>query len=217
MITQLEAGEVRVLGALIEKEKTTPDYYPMTVNAIRVACNQKSNRDPVMELTENDVIDLIHSLDKKHYVWQKPSVDSRVPKYAHRLTSLHDFTEGELAVLCVMFLRGPQTVGELRTRTHRMVNFDSLEGVHEVLKHLMDDDFGPFVVQLPRQAGSRESRYMHLFAGKEFPDQLVQGEQSAETRVANGALEQRVSALEMQLEVLKERLERLESKLEREM
>jgi hypothetical protein len=167
MALQLTEAEVRVLGALVEKENTTPEYYPLSVNALLNACNQKSNREPVMTLDEEAVRQALRSMSEQALV-RSAGGDSRVPKYEHRLNELYNFHRHEIAVLCVLMLRGPQTPGELRTRAERMYAFEDLEAVHAALNLLMRRE--PALVKvLPRQPGTKESRYMHLLAGDSAP------------------------------------------------
>ena len=156
--------EVRVLGALAEKDATTPDYYPLSLNALINACNQKSNRDPFMELTEDAVRQALSSLQEKRLAGPVNSADSRVTKYEHRLQEVYNFSRGENALLCVLLLRGPQTPGELRGRTERMHRFEGLEEVQSALQRLMQRD-PPLAKVLPRQPGTKEARYIHLLAG----------------------------------------------------
>jgi len=161
LLTQFEA---RVLGALIEKEITTPDYYPLSMNALLSACNQKSNREPVTELDEDAVRQALHGLDDKNLAGAVRGSDSRVTKYEHRFSEAFNFGRREVAVLCVLLLRGPQTPGELRGRTERLYSFEELADVQTTLQRLADLD-PPLVTVLPRQPGTKESRYMHLFCG----------------------------------------------------
>ena len=164
MDVQLSEIEVRVLGALLEKETTTPDYYPLSLNALINACNQKSNREPVMNLDENAVREALDSLNAKGLAGPMSSAESRVTKYTHRLQETFNFDRRETAVLCVLFLRGPQTPGELRVRTERMYGFDDLAAVESTLHRLMERE-PPLVKKLPRAPGTKESRYVHLLAG----------------------------------------------------
>jgi len=156
--------ECRVLGALIEKEITTPEYYPLSLNALVNACNQKSNRDPVMNLDEAAVRQALHSLDGQSLVRSVSASDSRVTKYEHRLQETFNFYRHEVAILCVLLLRGPETPGELRTRAERMHPFDDLSAVQSSLQHLMKRE-PPLAKVLPRQPGTKESRYAHLLSG----------------------------------------------------
>ena len=156
--------ETRVLGSLIEKDVTTPDYYPLSLNALVNACNQKNNRDPVMNLDEDAVRQALDTLQQKRLAGPTSSADSRVTKYEHRLQEAFNFTRGETAILCVLLLRGPQTPGELRGRTERMHRFEDLTEVQSTLQRLMQRD-PPLVRILPRQPGTKEARYKHLLAG----------------------------------------------------
>src|SRR3984885_8736727 len=156
--------ETRVLGSLVEKDVTTPDYYPLSLNALVNACNQKNNRDPVMNLDEEAVRQALDTLHDKRLAGPTSSADSRVTKYEHRLQEVFNFTRGETAILCVLLLRGPQTPGELRGRTERMHHFEDLTEVQSSLQRLMQRD--PALVRvLPRQPGTKESRYKHLLSG----------------------------------------------------
>ena len=160
----LNAVEVRVLGSLIEKEITTPEYYPLTLNALTNACNQISNRDPEVSFEEKDVARALESLREKRLAWMVTGI-GRVPKYEQRFAEEYKLAEQELAVLCVLMLRGPQTVGEIRGRTGRLYEFKELEEVELTLQALMSAE-PPFAVRLPRQPGTKESRYAHLLAGE---------------------------------------------------
>src|SRR5882762_6655671 len=178
MAPQLSEVEVRVLGALVEKESTTPEYYPLSLNALLNACNQKSNRDPVVTLDEEPVRQALRSLSEQALV-RSAGGDSRVAKFEHRLNELYNFHRHEIAVLCVLLLRGPQTPGELRTRAERMYAFEDLEAVHSAL-HLLMRREPPLVKILPRQPGTKESRYMHLVSGSHVPASHPQPEQTEE-------------------------------------
>ncbi len=156
--------EVRVLGSLIEKEITTPEYYPLTLNALTNACNQISNRDPVVSFDDRTVARSLESLREKKLAWMVTGV-GRVPKYEHRVTESLQLAAQEVAVLCVLMLRGPQTVGEIRGRTGRLYEFKELEEVDLTLQALMAAQ-PPLVLRLPRQSGTKESRYAHLLAGE---------------------------------------------------
>jgi len=157
--------ETRVLGALIEKDITTPDYYPLSLNALVNACNQKNNRDPVMTLDEAAVRDALATLQEKRMAGPASGADSRVTKFEHRLQEVFNFDRREIAVVCILLLRGPQTPGELRSRTDRMYHFEALDDVISTLDRLAQRE-PPLTVVLPRQPGTKESRYMHLFSGE---------------------------------------------------
>jgi uncharacterized protein YceH (UPF0502 family) len=157
--------ETRVLGSLIEKDITTPDYYPLSLNALVNACNQKNNRDPVMNLDEETVRQALGTLQEKRVAGPASGADSRVTKFEHRLQEVFNFDRREIAVVCVLLLRGPQTPGELRSRTDRMYHFEALDDVVSTLDRLAQRE-PPLARVLPRQPGTKESRYMHLFSGE---------------------------------------------------
>jgi hypothetical protein len=206
---QLSEVEVRVLGALVEKESTTPEYYPLSLNALVNACNQKSNRDPVMTLDEKTVRHALRSLSDQALV-RSAGGDSRVAKFEHRLSELYNFHRHEIAVLCVLLLRGPQTPGELRTRAERMYAFEDLEAVHSALNHLMRRE-PPLAKVLTRQPGTKESRYMHLMGGDSEPATTVSVEQdfAANTSITNTADFERIDQLETEVNALRRELETL--------
>src|ERR1700735_1067496 len=170
MNIEFSPHEARVIGCLIEKETTTPDQYPLSLNALTNACNQKTNRDPVLDLSEPEVQQSVESLMKKHMVIDKSAgYGGRVTKYKQRFCNPEfgslKFTKQELGILCVMLLRGPQTPGELRSRTNRLCEFADAEEVESTLQALMQREDGPYVARLARAAGEREARYGHLFSG----------------------------------------------------
>jgi uncharacterized protein YceH (UPF0502 family) len=160
----LSTVEARVLGALIEKDITTPDYYPLSLNALVNACNQKNNREPVMNLDEEAVRQALTTLQEKRLAGPTSGADSRVTKYGHRSQEVFNFTRAETAVFCVLLLRGPQTPGELRGRGERMHRFEHLDEVQSTLQRLMQRE-PPLVTMLARQPGTKESRYAHLLCG----------------------------------------------------
>jgi uncharacterized protein YceH (UPF0502 family) len=162
---QLTEVEIRTLGALIEKDITTPDYYPLSLNALVNACNQKNNRDPVMSLDETAVREALHGLQEKRLAGPAGGADSRVAKYEHRIQEVFNFTRAETAVMCVLLLRGPQTPGELRGRTERMYRFEELSDVQSTLQRLIERD-PALVKMLQRQPGTKESRYAQLLGGE---------------------------------------------------
>ncbi|MGA2366378.1 MAG: DUF480 domain-containing protein [Steroidobacteraceae bacterium] len=214
MNLQLTPLEARVIGSLIEKQITTPEQYPLSLNALVLACNQKSNRDPVLELTVPAVQELIDALSRKHLVIEKSGFGSRVPKYQQRFCNTEfsalQFTPQERAILCELLLRGPQTPGELRSRASRMAPFSDVTEVETSLDNLAQDPAGPRVVQLPREPGRRDSRYAHLFSGEvhAVPGDLGTSARAAEPSLerAPGALTERVSALEQQVRDLRAEL-----------
>jgi hypothetical protein len=160
----LTAPQARVLGALVEKEVTTPEYYPLSLNALINACNQRSNREPVMALDEEEVRQALHGLEDLHLAGRARSADGRVTKYEHWLGEVFNFTRAETALLCVLLLRGPQTPGELRGRTERLHHFEEIADVLAALQKLMERT-PPLAAVLPRQPGTKESRYAHLLSG----------------------------------------------------
>jgi uncharacterized protein len=206
MAQQLSDVEVRVLGALVEKEVTTPEYYPLSLNALLNACNQKSNREPVLTLGEDAVRNALRSLSDQALA-RSAGGDSRVAKYEHRINELYNFHRHEIAVLCVLLLRGPQTPGELRTRAERMYAFEDLESVHAALNLLARRE-PPVVKVLPREPGTKESRYMHLFSGDTMPSSASNNDRStAAAKPRNSEADnERIQALEQQVSELKKEL-----------
>jgi hypothetical protein len=202
----LNEVECRVLGALVEKEITTPEYYPLSLNALLNACNQKSNRDPVMNLDEAHVREALHSLDGQSLVRSVSAADSRVTKYEHRLQEVFNFYRHEIAILCLLLLRGPQTPGELRGRAERMHHFDDLGAVQSSLQHLMKRE-PPLVKALPRQPGTKEVRFVHLFSGDvEGWRPNLEGESEA---AATPGEAERISKLEEEVSELRKELSEL--------
>ncbi len=210
-ILLLSEIETRVLGSLVEKELTTPEYYPLSLNALVNACNQKSNRDPIMSLDEEAVREALRSLDKKGLAGAADNMVSRVSKYEHRLQEAYNFTRHEIALLAELLLRGPQTPGELRSRADRMHKFDDLGIVQSTLQRLMKRE-PPLVVLLPRQPGTKEARYAHLLSGDvDLPPQestaagvAVTGGASSSERIAR--LEEQVATLQSEIAALKKQL-----------
>ena len=211
MKVELTATEARVIGCLIEKEVTTPDLYPLSLNALTNACNQKSNREPVMSLSESDVLDAVDALIERRLVSDESAFNSRVSKYQHRFcnTEFGDLklTEQEKGIVCCMLLRGAQTPGEIRTRTNRLTMFRDVKEVENVLEHLASEEKGPLVVKLPREAGKRESRYMHLFCGEVDVSDI-------ETTAIVSPSSDRVSQLEQEVAMLREELDALKAQVE---
>jgi uncharacterized protein YceH (UPF0502 family) len=217
MKIELSALEARVIGCLIEKQITTPDQYPLSLNALVAACNQKSNRHPVMDLDEGTVQGTLDQLSRRHLVIEKSGFGSRVPKYQHRFCNTEfgtlKLTPQELAVVCELLLRGPQTAGELRTRASRMAPFSDLTQVEAALEALISREDGPFVVRLPREPGRRDSRYAHLFSGPVAippptaePPTAVPPEAAGETAARLDRLEEQLRQLREELEELKRRV-----------
>jgi uncharacterized protein len=207
-VNPLSDAEVRALGSLVEKDITTPDYYPLSLNALVNACNQKNNREPVMTLDEETVLDAVDSLEGQRLAGPASGADSRVTKYEHRLQEVFNFDRREIAILCVLLLRGAQTPGELRGRAERMYRFEALEDVLATLDRLSQRE-PQLVAVLPRQPGTKESRYMHLFSGDAPPLEAAPARASArpsmdEDRVAR--LEGEVTDLRREVGELKEQL-----------
>jgi len=215
MSYSLSDVEARVLGALVEKEATTPEYYPLFLNALVNACNQKSNRDPVMTLDEDAVRSAIRTLNDIGFTRFASSADSRVGKYEHRLNETFNFHRHEIAILCVLLLRGPQTPGELRTRTERMYAFEDLESVHSALNLLAKRE-PPLVKVLPRQPGTKESRYAHLLS--DLPEtNTAQGESVPEPPPRTdrlGAMEAEIRQLRGDISALQEQFAQFRKQFE---
>ncbi|GAM64313.1 hypothetical protein JCM19232_983 [Vibrio ishigakensis] len=218
MSVELSALEARIIGCLIEKEVTTPDYYPLSLNALTTACNQKSNRDPVMELSDAEVLDGINGLIERRLVSDESGFNSRTSKYQHRFCNTEfgdlQFTAQERAIACAMLLRGAQTPGELRTRTNRLANFSDVKEVEATLEKMAEDGL---VVKLPREPGKRESRYQHLFFGEVDVESLaVAGNPVASAPVAGvkTATTERIEALEAEVAALKEELAEIKALLQ---
>jgi len=203
--------EVRVLGALLEKERTTPEYYPLSLNALTNACNQKSNRDPVMSLDPSAVEEALDSLREKKLVRPADSLASRVLKYEHRLSDHFNFDRREVAVLCVLMLRGPQTLGELHGRTERMYSFDDLATIESTLNRLIQWD-PPLVKRLPRQSGTKEPRYAHLLACNVESFETSEPAES-ESSVGQGKDSERLTRLEAQVDRLEKEVADLRKEL----
>lgn len=212
MKNPLSPLEARVIGCFLEKQVTTPDQYPLSLNGLTTACNQKTNREPVLELSESDVQSTLDMLMKKHQVRSLSISGSRVMKYEHRFCNSEfgnlKFSEAEVAVVCCLLLRGPQTPGELRTRTNRLYEFSDVTQVEQVLNELAARDDGPFVVRLEREAGKRESRYAHLFSG-EVENVATTAADSLLSAPSDGTLAERVATLEAEVAELKARVDSL--------
>ena len=217
MNIELSPLEARVIGCLIEKQITTPDNYPLSLNALVNACNQKSNRDPLMEVDERTIQDTVDTLARKHFVVEKSGFGSRVPKYQHRFCNTEygtlKLTPQELAIVCELLVRGPQTPGELRTRASRMAAFSEVGQVEAALESLRSREDGPFVVRLPREPARRDSRWAHLFSGavavpaiEAEPQALAVAGVAAETPARLDRLEEQVQRLREELEDMKRRL-----------
>ncbi len=207
---QLTAVEARVVGSLMEKQVTTPEQYPMSVNGVVTACNQKTNREPVMDLKESDVQDTLDTLVKRHFLRTVSGFGNRVTKYEQRFCNSEfgdlKLSPAEVAVVTALLLRGAQTPGELRTRAGRMYEFSDMAQVENTLENLANREDGPFVVRLPREPGKRESRYMHLFSGEVDASQLAVPQSAAQPA---DDLTARVELLENEVADLKQRLDSL--------
>jgi uncharacterized protein len=201
---ELSEIEVRVLGALVEKETTTPEYYPLSLNALINACNQKSNRDPVMTLDEDAVRKALRSLTDQGLV--RAASGDRVAKFEHRLNELYNLHRHEIALLCVLMLRGPQTPGELRTRSERMYAFADLDALHSGLNLLMRRE-PPLVKVLPRQTGTKEVRYMHVLSGEVAPE--MKDEEVSAAGIPQGG-DERIRELEDEVRELRRKLQTLQ-------
>lgn len=205
----LSALEARTIGCLLEKQVTTPEQYPMSLNGVVTACNQKSNREPVLSLSDTAVQDTLDGLVKKHLVTSQSGFGNRVVKYEHRFCNTEfgqlRFSAGELALITTLLLRGAQTPGELRTRSTRLHEFADMNEVEQMLESLASREDGPFVVRLAREPGKRESRYMHLFSGEVEEAALS----SVDTGQENDDLRERVAELEREMAQIKLQLAQL--------
>ena len=218
MRIELTPPESRVIGCLIEKEITTPAQYPLSLSALTTACNQKSSREPVMQLSDTQVQQIVDGLIKKHLISDRGGFGSRVTKYQHRFANVGfgslEFSPQEIGILCLLLLRGPQTPGELRSRSNRLCQFEDVSETEAVLQGLIERRDGPFVVRLAREPGRREVRYAHLFGDDAKLATLAEAESSAvDVGQKTGGLEQLeelVLQMHEQLEDIKARLQRLE-------
>lgn len=202
--------ETRVLGSLIEKDITTPDYYPLSLNALVNACNQKNNREPVMSLDEEAVRQSLATLQEKRLAGPASGADSRVTKFEHRLQEVFNFDRREIAVVCVLLLRGPQTPGELRSRTERMYHFEALDDIVSTLERLGQRE-PPLARILPRQPGTKESRYTHLFSGEVPEAAVVQA--SAPSNDRPSSVGDRLMTLEEEVARLRQELADIQQQL----
>ena len=216
MNIELSPIEARVIGCLIEKQITTPDQYPLSLNALVNACNQKSNRDPLMAADETTIQSTLDHLSRKHLVIEKSGFGSRVPKYQHRFCNTEfgtlKFSPQELAIICELLVRGPQTPGELRTRAARMASFSEVAEVETTLEGLSSRADGPFVVRLPREPGRRDSRYAHLFSGA-APVPAVSEESGTTPSLAASPTTSRLERLEEEVRQLRQELQDLKARL----
>lgn len=206
---ELTATEARVIGCLLEKQVTTPEQYPLSVNGVVTACNQKTNREPVMNLSESDVQEQLDNLVKRHFLRTVSGFGNRVTKYEQRFCNSEfgnlKLSAAEVAVITTLLLRGAQTPGELRSRASRMYEFSDMVEVESTLENLATREDGPYVIRLAREPGKRESRYMHLFCG-EVDEAVAAADQLP---AASGDLQARVEMLETEVAELKQRLDSL--------
>jgi uncharacterized protein YceH (UPF0502 family) len=209
-IPVLDDTELRVLGALMEKCKTTPDYYPMTLNGLTTACNQKTSRKPVVEFDEETVILALDSLKKRGLISTATGGSSRAVKYKHNFAIVFPVVPAEVAVICLLLLRGPQTPGEINTNSGRLYEFETLDEVQEVLEKLSQPET-PFVQQLPKRAGQKEVRYVHLLGGTPVIADDDEPNEPARRNVSD--LEARLSKVETELAELKEAFDKLMKEL----
>src|SRR5215211_2818579 len=214
MSTILSDIEARVLGSLIEKQVTTPEYYPLTLNALTLACNQKNNRNPVTSYSENQVADAVESLREKNLAYVFYGSTSRVPKYKHVVPEVMHLSHPEVALMCVLMLRGAQTLGELRGNAARLHDFSGLEEVEQTLNALITRD-EPLVSRLPRQPGQKEGRFAHLLSGEIDLEALAETERAAAAVPSRrSSLEQKVDELAAEVEKLKEQFEQFRKQFE---
>ena len=213
MATILNDIEVRVLGSLVEKQVTTPEYYPLTLNALTLACNQKNNRNPLTSYDETTIAQALESLREKNLAYVFYGSTSRVPKYKHVLPEVMHLSQPELALMCVLMLRGAQTTGELATRAFRLHEFSGLEEVESTLNSLISREPDPLVTRLPRQPGQKEARFSHLLSGEVSGEALSQKERSPEMATRSSQAD-RVSKLESEVETLKTEVEKLREQFE---
>ena len=210
MTTILNNIEIRVLGALVEKQVTTPEYYPLTLNSLTAACNQKNNRNPVTSYSENEVAHALETLREKNLTYVFHGSTSRVPKYKHVMPEVMHLNSAELALMCVLMLRGPQTTGELRTNSARLHEFSGLEEVDATINSLITHNPEPLAVRLPRLAGQKEARFAHLLSG-EVP---VEEAASEANLLKSRGREDRVAVLESEIEDLKGQIAQLREQFE---
>ncbi|WP_316814831.1 YceH family protein [Pedobacter nyackensis] len=206
----LDPIELRVLGVLMEKSKTTPEYYPMTINAITLACNQKTSRKPVVQYDDQTVILALDTLKRKSLVSTATGGSSRSVKYKHNFAIVFPVLPQEVAIICLLILRGPQTPGELNTNSGRMYEFETLDGVQEVLERLSNPEM-PYVMQLPKRAGQKEVRYVHLLGGVPDLSQIDLQDEMNSKPVSE--LENRLAKVEQELAELKEAFDKLMQEL----
>lgn len=208
-LPQLDDTELRVLGSMMEKSRTTPDYYPMTVNSLVAACNQKTSRKPVVSYDDETVINTLNTLKRRGLISTATGGTDRVVKYKHNFAIVFPLIPSELAIICLLILRGPQTPGELNTNSGRLYEFESIEDVQEVLDKLSSGEM-PYVKQLPRRPGQKEVRYVHLLGGTDWSDESFATDSAPKS---SGELEARLTKVETELAELKEAFDKLMKEL----
>ncbi len=206
--------EIRVLACLVEKSLSTPEYYPLTLNALTAACNQKSNRDPVMEVSDEDIVRALDSLRDRRLAWSVTLAGSRAPKYRHRIEDVYPLAPPQLAVLCELMLRGPQTAGELRTHAGRLCALADVADVQAILQQLMTWAGGPLASVAPRRSGQREERYAHLLGGPPAAETEAAPPVAEPARLAVMVGNERIAALEARVATLQDELARLKAQFE---
>lgn len=215
---QLTDKEARVIGCMLEKEITTPDQYPLSLNGLMIACNQKTSREPVMDLNETEIQQTLDSLQKKHLVRDAAGAGGRVVKYVHRFCNTEfgslKLSSAELAVICLLLLRGPQTAGELRTRSNRLHEFSDIVEVEQILTELALRNDGPFVTKLAREPGRRESRFAHLICGPVDVNLVSSEDEAPPILQLNSELTEQVKYLEGEIEILKQQVTELTDKVD---
>ena len=214
MATVLNDIETRVLGSLVEKQVTTPEYYPLTLNSLTLACNQKNNRTPVSSYDETTVAQALETLREKNLAYVFYGATSRVPKYKHVLPEVMHLSPPELALICVLLLRGPQTTGELATRAFRLHEFSGLEEVESTLNSLISREPDPLVKRLPRQPGQKETRFAHLLSGEPKIEVFAEAEASGSTGRRRSADSERFEKLEQEVVTLTMEVRRLQQQFE---
>lgn len=210
ILPQLDDAELRVLGSMMEKSRTTPDYYPMTINSLVAACNQKTSRNPVVQYDTETVVNAVNTLKRRGLVSTATGGTDRVVKYKHNFAIVYPVIPSQVAIICLLILRGPQTPGELNTNSGRLYEFESIEDVQDALEGLASGD-NPYVKQLPRRPGQKEARYMHLLGGSaDWSEENFASESSARSA---GDLEARLAKVETELAGLKEAFDKLMKEL----
>jgi len=214
MTTTLSDIEVRVLGSLVEKQVTTPEYYPLTLNALTLACNQKNNRNPVTSYNETAVAEAVETLREKNLVYVFYGSTSRVPKYKHVMPEVMHLNQAELAIVCTLMLRGPQTLGELRDRGSRLYDFTGLEEAESAINSLISREPEPLVTRLPRQPGQKEARFAHLLSGEVSVEMVAESESPVRSAASGRSSTERVLHLEQEVEGLRAEVRNLQQQFD---